>query len=1100
MARESTADSATDADVVVHLVGPFTVVRRGHHVATADLGSRKARLLLKILSAEPGRTVSVADLVDLLWAGEKAPRQPADNVATLVSRLRRALGADVLSGSRETGYRLGNAPSVVVDVDAAQSWVDVAETRLAAGEAGLASAAAARAMDLLTAEVALEDEPDAPWAQPVRERLIALLRNAKHVSAAAALEAGDAGSASVTAQSALADDPYDEIAVRLVMRALAALGEPSRALTVYADLRQRLVDELGADPAPETRELHAALLREEPPVTPARPGSDVGPESLGLVGRAAELRVLRSRWNAAAAGTGALVLLVGEAGIGKTRLAEELAALAASTGGTVLHARCHEAERSLFLQPVVDAVSAAVSGLPPEVSRAAAGADAAVLANLVPSAALVLGPATAGRSSVQVERTRTFQAVTGFVRGLARRGPVLLSLDDLHLAGRETIELLYYLARHCAASRVLVLATVRGEEGRDAIALLGEAAMPIEVPPLSPDAVLRLAEAAGRADLAESIHRRTAGHALSVVETLRALAGGEPGVPKSLQAALLARVRRAGPGVEELLQAGAVVGGTFDPAIVARLLGEPLPAVLTRGADALAARLLVESGRDFEFVNDLVREVFYDVTPAPLRAAFHAQAADLLTDRPETVALHAIAIEDWSRAARALLLAGEQALARYAAGDAEDLLTRSLDAADQAGDRDIRGRALLARGHAREARASYVAALADLEEAVVVAREIGDQRLEMLALRAFSGEVQIALGQATDEVKSHLAQCLRLAATLGDRAMESDVLGWLAVLSSNALRFDEAVDYGRLAVDAGRASGDDEALMVALDGRKTSLAYLGEIAELEPVLAELEPLVRRLGDPNRLHWVIFESGFPALAAGDWSTAAERFETALETCRRNGQLAYETWHLAHLGWLARLQGEDQRALELGRAAVERSADLPHAWCGALAAALLGTTLLELGRRDEAVAVLERGRGLAEEEGSQAYLLRCLAPLAEANGSAQTLAEADALLRQVVTPSGSAWIAGDFTYLCIARAWLAAGQPQRARDVLAPMLAVAERVPWVGPLAEGSLVDARAAAALGRAEEAERLLGRARTVAGRYGLTHTADAARHGLAAG
>jgi tetratricopeptide (TPR) repeat protein len=390
--------------------------------------------------------------------------------------------------------------------------------------------------------------------------------------------------------------------------------------------------------------------------------------------------------------------------------------------------------------------------------------------------------------------------------------------------------------------------------------------------------------------------------------------------------------------------------------------------------------------------------------------------------------------------------------------------------------------------------------LADLEEAVAVAREVGDQRLEMLALRAVSGEVQIALGQSTDQVKSYLAQCLRLATALGDRAMEADILGWLAVLSSNALRFDQAVGYGRLAVDAGRASGDDEALMVALDGRKTSLAYLGEIAELEPVLAELEPLARRLGDPNRLHWVIFESGFPALAAGDWSTASERFELARQTCRHNGQVAYETWHLAHLGWLARLQGDDHRALELGRAAVERSADLPHAWCGALAAALLGTTLLELGRPDEAVPVLVRGRGLAEEEGSQAYLLRCLAPLAEANGSAQTLAEADALLGQVVTPPGSAWIAADFTYLCIARAWLAAGQPQRARDVLAPMLAVAERVPWVGPLAEGSLVDARAAAALGRADEAARLLDRARTVAERFGLAHTAGAARLGLAAG
>jgi DNA-binding SARP family transcriptional activator/tetratricopeptide (TPR) repeat protein len=1113
------------AEIVVRLVGPFAVLRAGVAVAGADLGSRKARLLVKLLAVERGHLVPVNRIVDLLWVDEPAPRSPVENVATLVSRLRKVLGAAVVEGGRDEGYRLGRPPAVLVDLDEAERWVGQAEARLAAGEAGLAVAAADRAMDLTASGVALEDEPDARWAEPAREQLISLLRKGRHVLATAGLEAGDARRAAAVAQVAVSADPYDEGACRLLMRALSALGEPSRALAVYAELRDRLADELGADPAAETRELHLGLLREEAPPDPAGPAERADPadpaasavpgtrdrrrrprvrvgdgaELLGLVGRRDELRSLRTRWNAAAAGTGSMVLVAGEAGIGKTRLCQELVAIAAATGGTALQARCHEAERSLFLQPVVDAVGAAFRTLPPDVTREATGDAVDSLASLVPDAVVVLGrTSSTARSSVQIEHRRAFEAVTGFVRRLAGRGPVLLLLDDLHLAGRETVQLLHYLARHCSASRLLVVATVRAEEGQDVFDLLADVGVRLDVPALPPEAVSQLAEAAGQAGQAESIQQRTGGHALFVVESLRALVAGEDGVPTSLQAAVLARVRRAGPGVEELLRAGAVLGSSFAAPIAARLLDESLPTVLACGEDALAARLLVESGQDYEFANDLVREVLYATTSAPRRSAFHARAADLLTDRAESVALHAIAVGDWSRAAHALLRAGEEALDSYAAGDAEDLLTRCLDVVAAAPDPDVRGRALLGRAHAREARASYAEAIADLEEAVSVARATGDKRLEMLALRALGGEAPAALGLPLEEATAHLHHGLRLATSLGDRAMESDLLAWLAVLASNALRFDEAVDFGLRAVAAARAAGKVEALAAALDGRKTSVAYLGEIAELEQILAELEPLARQIGEPFRLHWVFFESGFPALAAGEWASAAERFQLALETCRANGQPAYETWHLAHLGWLARLQGDDERAVELGQAAVALNHEVPHAWCGAAAAALLGTTFLELGRVEEAVATLELGRGLAEQEGSEAYLLRCLAPLAEATGSREILDQADRLLSQVATPSGSAWMGGDFTYLSIARAWVAAGEPARARAVLAPMLAVARRVPWVGPLAEGCLVDASAAAALGQADEARSLLAQAEEIAVRHGLVHVANAAAERLA--
>jgi DNA-binding SARP family transcriptional activator len=1078
----------------VSVVGRFTVVSHGTPITGVALGSRKARLLLKILVVERTHIVAVDQLVEALW-GSAPPAQAAENVASLVSRVRRDFGADAITGGRE-GYRLGAA--VQVDLDVVARLTAEANRRLDAGEAGLAVAAASRALELSTPGSAFEEEPDATWAEPARAELAATVAGARRVLAEAALASGDPALARTAAQDALAADPYDETACRALMRAGQAMGEPARALTAFAALQDRLATDLGVDPAPETRALHLSILREEPAPAPIPTAPRSAPESLDLVGRSAELARLRAGWNDAAAGTSSLLLLTGEAGIGKTRLCDAIVQVAGTTGGIVMFARCYETERSLFLQPIVEAIASVVRVLPPDVVREGVGDAAAALASLVPDVATVVGDVPAvRRTSAEVERRRAFEAVTTFVRGLTARSPVVLALDDLQNAGRATVELLHYLARHAAGTRLLIVATVRSEEGRDVLDPLADIAIRLDVGPLPAEAVSRLAAAAGQAELSEPIVRRTKGHTLFVVETLRGLVAGEVGVPVSLQDAVLSRVRRAGRRVEDLLRAGAVLGASFDPAVVARMLGEPLPAILTSGEDALAARLLAASGRNYEFTNDLVREVLYATTAAPTRLAFHLQAADLLTDRPEAVGAHASAAGDSARAARAWLRAGEDALRRFAAADAEALLSQCIGQADLTGDLEIRGRALVARSRAEEARGAYDSAMRDLEGAVAAAREVGDQRLEMVALRALGGDAPIALGHPIAHATAHLNRGLQIATSLGDREMEADLLAWLAIIACNGLRFDEAVEYGRRAVAAARASGSDEALAAALDGRKTSLAYQGEVAELGPVIEELEPLLRRLGDLFRLHWTLFESGFAAVAGGDWPQAAARFQLALEANRRSGFTAYEAWHVAHLGWLARLQGRYDEALALGNRAEAMTAELPHAWCGAISAALFGTTLFETGSVPAAVSVLERGRRLAEQDGSEAFLLRCLGPLAEATGSRSVLVVADAMLRRISTPPGSAWLVGEGAYLSVARSWLEHDEPQRAREVLAPMLAAAARIPWVAPLADGSLVDGRAAARLGLDAEARGLFVRAAELASRYGLPRVADGAAAAL---
>ncbi len=398
-----------------------------------------------------------------------------------------------------------------------------------------------------------------------------------------------------------------------------------------------------------------------------------------------------------------------------------------------------------------------------------------------------------------------------------------------------------------------------------------------------------------------------------MVETLRALTAGNAGIPVSLEAAVLARVRRAGQPVETALRAGAVLGSSFDPATLAGLLGESPQSVLGTCTDAHAARLLVVAERDYEFANDLIREVLYATTPAPARVAYHAKAADLLTRKPEAMAAHAAAAGDWSRAARGWLLAGEQALGRAAAADAAELLTRGMEAADQAGDREVRARALLARGWARQTKADYAAAVADIEAAITTSRETGDRRLEMAGLLALGGDARVALGQPIPDAIWTVERGLSIATALSDRATEANLRARLAIYAVNELRFDEAVKQGRLAVRAARASGDDEALAAALDGQKASVAYLGEISALVPIIEELEPLLRRLGDLRLLPWTIFESAFPALAAGDWPAAAARIDASLEVSRRSGSMAHAAWHVAVSGAVARLQGRYDEAV-------------------------------------------------------------------------------------------------------------------------------------------------------------------------------------------
>ena len=317
---------------------------------------------------------------------------------------------------------------------------------------------------------ALTDVPEADWVVDLRVEHAAQLRAARHVTAEALLRAGDITGAVEAAQAAVRVDRLDEPAHRLLMAAYQAGGEPTRALGVYERLRMTLLDELGVDPAP--RPVPCSSRCSPGPPCRRRPGR-------GVPDRARD--VDRSGPGGPHRGGGSAHRHLGRGRRRPTRATPDrrrrwhrqdpagggACADVEATGGRVLTARCYTGERSLFLQPLVDALDSTVTALRAARLRALVGPRAPALTGLWPELADELGTAVE-HGTPEIEVRRAFEAVTAVLRGLAADRPTLLLLDDLHQAGLTTVELLHYLARHVAPARLLVLATLRTDEGADA--------------------------------------------------------------------------------------------------------------------------------------------------------------------------------------------------------------------------------------------------------------------------------------------------------------------------------------------------------------------------------------------------------------------------------------------------------------------------------------------------------------------------------------------------------------------------------------------------------------------------------------------------------
>lgn len=839
-----------------------------------SLGTRKARVLLRRLAGALGRPVAVDELADAVW-GEELPANPNDQLSVLVSRLRGVLGADRLRRG-DAGYALVAEWFDVVELEARTAEL---ESRVRLGHVGSALAAAEAALAL--ARGPLLPEVDAPWADEARLRAGRLMARAGLLAAEAMLAGGDASSARGAAEAVLDRDPYDEAALRLVMRADVAAGRPAAALAVYAAARRRLAEDLGVDPARETEALHTTIVRGEISLATS-PTS--GPP---LVGRVEELRFLDEGLARVRAGESTVVVVEADAGMGKSAL---LAAWMARWAGSalVIAGRCDELGRDLPLQPVVDGLTAHLRAVGRRQADTVLADDAATVAPLLRrGVASGRGPLVTTVLDAESSRLALFEAVAAVFERAAGGQPLALVVDDLHVAAPGTAEFLSFAARR---TQCLVVAARRRDPGPD---LPG--AHRLSLGPLS----LADAVAFVGADRGPALHERSGGHPLFLVELARASDGA---LPASIVGAVNDQLAGLGDAAATV-QAAAILGSTVDVELLAAVADLPVRSVLDDLERAAQARLLAPRGPVLAFAHELVR-VAIDAGASPARRVLvHRLAADALATRsgadPLVIAFHARLGGNFSLAAQALTHGAARAADRYELGMAEGLLDEALAVADNPATRLARGRLQLARLDLDGARGDALAA---------IGQGAGAAGFELAGWVAYYGRQYSAARRYADEGAQRAtddavrASCLALAGRIRHTRGE---------LAAAAARLAEAVDKAPSAVRG--VAQVWHAQLLAHQGAPEAAAELARRGLLDP----------HLGHPFAPLHGRFTLAFALALSGRWAAALEAVDDLDRATVELGDRRFPAVNANIRGWLWRGAGLLEAAADLHRQAAAMS---------------------------------------------------------------------------------------------------------------------------------------------------------------------------------
>jgi DNA-binding SARP family transcriptional activator len=634
------------------ILGPLEALDGGRVVR---LGGARQRALLAVFLLHRGETLSTDRLIDELW-GERPPATATKSVQVHVSRLRKALasgGGDTVIVTREHGYELRLDPE---RLDAHRFERLVAEGRndLAAGRPKPAASALEGALSLWRGQP-LADLAYEPFAQREAARLEELRLEALEALIDAKLELGAHAELVGRLRALIGEHPFRERLRAQLMLALYRCDRQADALQAYQDARLTLVEELGIEPSERLRDLERAILAQEPQLhlVAATPEPAAEPQRGTFVGRERELAELVGGLDDAFAGRGRLFLLVGEPGIGKSRLAEELMADARARGASVLAGRCWEAGGAPAYWPWVQALRAYVREAEPEPLRAQLGDGAAYLAQLLPELRALL-PDVGEPPPAESEgaRFRLFDVTSSFLVSAARARPLVIVLDDLHAADEPSLLLLQFVARQLGDSRLLIVGAYRDVDPTPAdpltTILMELAREPVtrilELAGLGEPDVARFLELAApgatAAELAPALHAETEGNPLFVGEILRLLAAehrldepaaGPLAIPQSVREVIGRRLRHLSYRCNELLVLAAVLGREFDLDALAHISGLDRDAILELLDEATDARVVTEVpgalGR-MRFAHALIRDAAYHGLARSRRVQLHRQVGE----------------------------------------------------------------------------------------------------------------------------------------------------------------------------------------------------------------------------------------------------------------------------------------------------------------------------------------------------------------------------------------------------------------------------------------------------------------------------------------
>ncbi len=827
-----------------------------------------------------------------------------------------------------------------------------------------------------------------------------------------------------------------------------------------------------------------------------------------LVGRTHELEVLDRALRAAQNGAGRCVLLAGEAGIGKSRLAAELGSRAGAAQFLIMRGNCSEQDSSFPYAPWIDALRAFLAPLSASETSDVLGALAPELVKLLPELSLLL-PAIRPTPLLDpaAEKHRLFESIARFAASLTAAHPLLIVLEDLHWSDEQSLELLQFFVRRIAAAPILILGTYRSEDTSPQLthhlATLNRERLveELQLTPLARLEVGKMVQAIMKADrptnsvLLDLLMPLTEGNPFFVEEMTKGLfqAGAQPGegeplhIPTSIQISIERRVEKLPERTRIILSLASVIGERFDFALLQAMAAEDEASLLRMLKELIAAQLIVEQTADlFAFRHAITRQVVYGSLMLRERKAMHRTIGETLermsggrAEAPAApLAYHFYQAGEWRKAMAYAQKAGLEAHRLYATREALAHFSHALEAARQLG---VPAPRLAVRGRAQayEVLGEFERARADYEAALELARHATNPIDEWQSL--------IDLGflwqsRDLDLAGEYYRRGLELARGIGDSSVLAESLNRVGNLHMNRAQASEALACHREALALFREADDRRGIAQTLDLLGIVSYQLAEVIQGADYLEQAVPILRELDDRQGL--VNTLSNLTLRALGDTEVIGETSYQHMTDLSDEALRIARGFNWYHGEAVAMLQGAicTMQAGEYGQA-LERLAqaqslvdESQNRESAARLHLIFGQVFIELMALAEAKQHLETGLETLQELGSGLLILAVKVHLAVVAILQGDIQRAQALLAGLLPteyPERQERLALRRCWGACAELELAQGNPRRALIIVERLLAFAPGLEQYGPHAVPRLSHLRgqALAALGLLEDAE-----------------------------